>query len=280
MLLHGLSDWYRTWMPLAPGLAHDRRVLLPDLPGHGLSGRPDASYALHWYAQVMTRWLDAAGVEGVDLVGHSFGGGVAQMMLLLRPERVRRLVLVSAGGLGREVSLPLRMASLPLVVEHLGQRFMGPGTRLALRATGGLSSRADRERLVEVNALDGSARALARTVRDIIDWRGQHRSFFQRAGELRALPPMAVFWGDRDAVIPFAHAEALVRAVEGVRLTRFEGCGHYPHHEKPEGFVTALRAFLDAPDARRPRLRRDLLREERAGTPVPMRRKLRAQGAY
>jgi len=94
VLLHGLNDCYRTWKRLAPRLARDRRVLMPDLPGHGLSARPDASYELRWYAHVMTHWLGVAGVRRGDVVGHSFGGGVAQMMLLQCPERIRRLVLV------------------------------------------------------------------------------------------------------------------------------------------------------------------------------------------
>jgi pimeloyl-ACP methyl ester carboxylesterase len=256
VLLHGLNDCYRTWRRLAPRLARDRRVLMPDLPGHGLSGRPDASYELQWYAHVMARWLDTAGVDCADVVGHSFGGGVAQMMLLERPERIRRLVLVASGGLGREVAVSLRLAAIPLVVEHLGQPFMGPCTRLALKATGDVLSREDTARLCAMNAQSGSARAFARTVRDIIDWRGQRRTFLQSADELPTLPPIAVFWGDRDAVIPFSHAEDLARSVEGVRVTRFDGCGHYPHHEKPAAFVHALLDFLDSPAAQAARLRK------------------------
>lgn len=98
VLLHGLSDCYRTWRQIAPEFARDRRVLAPDLPGHGLSARPDASYELPWYAHVMARWLETAGVDRADVVGHSFGGGVAQMMLLECAQRIRRLVLVSSGG--------------------------------------------------------------------------------------------------------------------------------------------------------------------------------------
>ena len=67
------------------------------------------------------------------MVGHSFGGGVAQMMLLQCPERIRRMVLVSSGGLGREIAWSLRLASIPFVVEHLGQPFMRLGTRFASR---------------------------------------------------------------------------------------------------------------------------------------------------
>jgi pimeloyl-ACP methyl ester carboxylesterase len=235
---------------------------MPDLPGHGLSGHPDASYELSWYTHVMEQWLETAGVDRADVVGHSFGGGVAQMMLLKCPQRIRRLVLVSSGGLGREISVSLRLASVPLVVEQLGQRFMGPCTGLALKATGAVLSSEDVARLSAMNAQSGSARAFARTVRDIIDWRGQRRTFFQRAHELSTLPAIAVFWGDRDTVIPFSHADALAKAVDGVRVTPFHGCGHYPHHEEPRVFVDGLRDFLDAVNVPAARLRRSAGRAE------------------
>jgi pimeloyl-ACP methyl ester carboxylesterase len=138
VLLHGLSDCHRTWRQLAPRLALRRRVLMPDLPGHGLSDRPDATYDLDWYALVMEGWLEAAGVARADVVGHSFGGGVAQMMLRRCPERIRRVVLVSSGGLGREVTMALRLASIPRVVEpaSLLPRTLRRAWRLA--ADGGL----------------------------------------------------------------------------------------------------------------------------------------------
>lgn len=203
----------------------------------------------------MAHWLDTARIDRADVVGHSFGGGIAQTMLLACPERIRRLVLVSSGGLGREIAMPLRLASIPLVVERLGQRFMGPCTRLALKATGDMLSNDDVAWLSSMNAQSGSARAFARTVHDIIDWRGQRHTFFQHVDELSTLPPIAVFWGDRDTVIPFSHAEALARSIEGVHITRFEGCGHYPHHEKPDAFADSLRDFLDASNAPTARLR-------------------------
>jgi pimeloyl-ACP methyl ester carboxylesterase len=112
-------------------------------------------------------------------------------------------------------------------VEHLGQPFMEPCTWLALRATRDVISHEELRRLMAMNAQPGSARAFARTVRDIAGWHGQRRTLFARAGELSAVPPIAVFWGDRDSVIPFSHAEALAKFVDGVRVTRFERCGHY-----------------------------------------------------
>ena len=139
--LHGLNDCHLTWNQVSDGLGNGRRVLMPDLPGHGLSDRPDAKYDLGWYAHMMHSWMDAIGLEHADFIGHSFGGGVAQMLLLECPLYVRRLALVSSGGLGSEVAMLLRLASIPYVVEQLGQPFMGPCTRLAMQAAGTLSPR-------------------------------------------------------------------------------------------------------------------------------------------
>ncbi|MGD0676272.1 MAG: alpha/beta fold hydrolase [Polyangiaceae bacterium] len=266
LLLHGLNDCYLTWRHLAPLLAVDRRVLVPDLPGHGLSGRPDASYALRWYAHIMGRWCDRLSLDRLDVVGHSFGGGVAQVLLLECPGRLRRLVLVSSGGLGREITPALRLATVPFVVERLGQPFMEIGTRLALKATGDVLSKEEIAMLSAMNAQRGSARAFGRTVRDIIDWRGQRHTFFDHAAELSQLPPIAVFWGDHDRVIPSVHAQGLAEAVEGIRLVTFEGCGHYPHHEEPGRFFTELHGFLD--DAAAPNAR---LREVRSEKPTSLR---------
>src|SRR5262249_12610049 len=112
VLLHGLCDSHRTWLRIAPLLARNRRVLMPDLPGHGLSSRPDTGYELLWHARTMATWTEAVGLDEFDLVGHSFGGGVAQTMLLSLGRRVRSLGLVAPGGLGRDVSMLLRLGVL------------------------------------------------------------------------------------------------------------------------------------------------------------------------
>jgi pimeloyl-ACP methyl ester carboxylesterase len=245
VLLHGMNDSHLTWRRVAPALALDRRVLMPDLAGYGLSERPDACYELAWHAKMIARWLEELRLEKVDLVGHSFGGGVAQVMLLECPARIRRLVLVASGGLGREVNVALRLASLPGVVERWGQRFMGLGTRLVLRGQRAGFSPHEIAELCAMNESAGSARAFARTVRDVIDWRGQRRTFFQRSGDLTEIPPMAIFWGSRDSMIPAAHGRAFAESVDGVEFALFEDCGHYLHHEQPADFVRVLRAFLD-----------------------------------
>lgn len=255
VLLHGLCDSHRTWFPAAPALACSRRVLMLDLAGHGESSRPNASYSLDWHANIVGAWLDALGLDDVDLVGHSYGGGVAQWMLLAQRERIRRLGLESAGGLGREVSVALRWASFPFFVERFGQPFMQFGTTRALNAAGAAFSDEEIAILARYNARPGTARAFSRSVRDVINGWGQHRHFLDRAREVPALPPIALFWGEDDPLIPFAHGLEAASLLEGATLTRFPRAGHFPHRQAPARFAEALAAFLDAPRQPGARLR-------------------------
>ena len=246
VLLHGISDSHRSWLKMAPHLAAGRRLLMPDLAGHGYSSRPDACYSLDWHARVVGRWLELEDLRDVDLVGHSYGGGVAQWMLLAQRARVRRLALVASGGLGREVGLPLRLSTLPGVVERLGQPFMRSGTILALRmlaAHGGLADVLQRGRM---NAIAGTARALARTMRDVVSLGGQVRHFLDRAHEIADLPPIGLFWGEDDPVIPVAHGRALAKRLRGVPLVTFPNVGHFPQVERPVEMAHALAEFFDA----------------------------------
>jgi pimeloyl-ACP methyl ester carboxylesterase len=261
VLLHGLNDSHLTWKHVAGRFAIDRRVLMPDLPGHGWSDRPNASYALSWHAHLIAEWMKAIGLQQADVLGHSFGGGVAQMLLLEIPDRIRRLVLVASGGLGKDVGWALRLAALPLVVERFGQPFMAGGTRLALR---GLRDKTGIAELSALNAEPGSARAFARTVRDVVGWRGQRRLFLERAHEVATLPPIALYWGARDKLIPFAHAKAFAESVDGVVFGAFENANHYLHHEQPEAIAHAVRAFLDDPNAAPARLRSKARQSDRA----------------
>lgn len=243
VLIHGLLDWHRSWDPIVPRLV-DRgfRVLALDLPGHGLSGRTDVPYTLEWNAHVVGAWMDVANVERACVVGHSYGGGVAQMLCLTHAERMDRLALVAPGGFGREVNMAVRLAALPFLVERLGPSWLSVITK----AAGPLGGRdeSDAEERLWVASRPGTARALHRTVRDVIGVGGQVRHFMDRAMEAPHVPPVSVYWGDKDRVIPFSQSRHLPTYLEGARIFRFAGAGHYPHHDYPEALTNDLVAFF------------------------------------
>jgi pimeloyl-ACP methyl ester carboxylesterase len=264
VVLHGLADSERTWWPVMAELGKSHRVFGLDLPGCGLSARPDASYRLDWQARVVASWLDYVGITSCDVVAHSYGGGLALWLLLYRPAVIRRMALVAPGGLGEEVAIELRLAALPFIVERAGQPWMRSVTRLQTWLNGRSLSPSQRRRLYQVNTTPGTARAFARTVRDVISWRGQTRHILDRVREIRDLPAIALFWGENDRIIPIRHGEALCSTLENCTLERFPGAGHFLHWEDPRALAAALLRYLESPALPRARLR-----EPPSGSPLP-----------
>jgi pimeloyl-ACP methyl ester carboxylesterase len=254
IVLHGLADSHHSWRAVTLALSKRYRVYSLDLPGCGLSERPDTSYDLDYQARLTAAWLARLGLEQFDLVGHSYGGGVALWLLLYRAPAVRRLALVAPGGLGVEVSPLLRLAAFFGHLERAGELLMAPATRLVVLLCGQGLSADVRRCICEANSHPGTARAFARTLRDVIDWRGQRRHLLQRIREVTELPPIALFWGDRDRVIPIRHGQALCATLENCSLWSLRGGGHFLHWQAPKQLAEALLGYLDAPVVQRSRL--------------------------
>jgi len=111
MLAHGITSTSGTWERVLPALAKRFTVIAPDLLGHGESAKPRGDYSLGAYASGLRDILVALGHDKATFVGHSLGGGVAMQLAYQFPERCERLVLVSSGGLGRELGFLLRAAT-------------------------------------------------------------------------------------------------------------------------------------------------------------------------
>lgn len=247
VLLHGILDSHRAWRRVAPLLARRFRVLMPDLPGHGYSGRPDAPYTLTWYADVIAAWMLEVGVERAHVCGHSYGGGVAQWMVLEHRERIDRLALVSAGGLGRGVAPGMRFATFPFLGPLLTPTVMHAALPVLVKLTPalfGYMEPEEQERYLAMRRIPGSDMAFKRTVGGVINFFGQYMQTIQRAGEVDIMPPVAIFWGARDPVIPVRHGRDAVAHSEGITLTVYEGCGHSSHLDAPERFSRDLTEFL------------------------------------
>ena len=127
VLVHGLAGTMETWDRVIEDLSSRCTVVAMDLPGHGRSAAPAGDYSLEAYASCVRDLLDALGHRAATVVGHSLGGGVAMQFAYHYPERCERLVLVSSGGLGADVSIALRAAALPgseRVVALIANRYL------------------------------------------------------------------------------------------------------------------------------------------------------------
>ncbi|MGX4707497.1 alpha/beta fold hydrolase, partial [Rhodococcus ruber] len=137
LLIHGIGDNSSTWQEVIPHLARKYTVIAPDLLGHGRSDKPRADYSVAAYANGVRDLLSVLGIEHVTVVGHSLGGGVAMQFAYQFPQMVDRLILVSAGGVTKDVHPALRLLSMPGLSEVL-KLLRLPGAMPAVRVAGGL----------------------------------------------------------------------------------------------------------------------------------------------
>lgn len=257
LLLHGIAGSSRAWKEVMPDLAASYTVIAPDMLGHGESAKPMGDYSLGAYASGMRDLMVALDIERASVIGQSFGGGVAMQLAYQHPEMVERLVLVDAGGLGREVSWMLRAITLPGAELVLPFIFPKPARGVGDRISSALAERGvHAPRLAEMWRAFGSLTevdnraAFVRTMRAVIDPGGQSVSAMDRLYLASHLPTLIV-WGDQDTIIPVSHAYAAHEAIPGSELAIIEGSGHFPHTENPREFTTILMDFLSRTEASR-----------------------------
>jgi pimeloyl-ACP methyl ester carboxylesterase len=250
LLIHGMAGTCGNWESVIEPLAIERTVVAPDFPGHGASAPGGGDYSLGGLASSLRDLLLALGHERATLVGHSLGGGVAMQFTYQFPEMVERLVLVSSGGLGADVSPLLRAAALPGADLFISAT-AGVGTQIGSaigRGIGAIGFRPNPD-LAEVARGYSTLRdperrkAFLATLRSVVDVEGQRIAALDRL-YLAELLPLLIVWGANDPIIPVEHGLEAHAQLPNSRLEIFEDTGHVPMLERPGRFIATLQRFL------------------------------------
>ena len=251
VLIHGITSSADAWREVMPTLAEDHLVIAPDLLGHGQSAKPRGDYSLGAYASGIRDLLLALGHDRATVVGYSLGGGVAMQFAYQFPERTERLALISSGGLGDEVHVLLRAATLPLseyVLPLLASRRLLDAGEWVSRTLGrvGLRAGSDVAEMARgyASLADRDCReAFIHTLRSIVDHRGQRVSARDRLYLASELPALIV-WGERDPILPVAHGRAAQKAIPGSRMEILPNAGHFPQLDDPRRFAAIMGDWL------------------------------------
>lgn len=254
LLIHGMAGTLENWREVIGPLARDHTVIAPDLPGHGASAAGGGDYSLGGLAAGLRDLLISLGHDRATLVGHSLGGGIAMQFAYQFPEMTERLVLVSSGGLGPEVSAVLRAAALPGADLFIAAT-ASVGRRAGAILGRGLSALGVRPSpdLAEIARGYGSLAnperrsAFLGTLHSVIDTSGQRIAASDRLYLAETLP-LLIVWGAGDPIIPVKHGEEAHRTLPGSRLEIFEEVGHLPQLEAPVRFIATLEDFLAESD--------------------------------
>ncbi len=250
LLIHGMAGSSATWRAVIPALSKKYRVVAPDLLGHGESTKPRGDYSLGAFAASLRDLLDELGIDRATVIGQSLGGGVAMQFTYQHRDYCERLALISSGGLGPDLNWILRILSAPgaeLVLPVVAQRaVLNVGNKLGswLTSVGIQSPRGSEMWSAYSSLADQQTRqAFLRTLRSVVDYRGQAVSALGKIHVSHGLPTLLI-WGEDDRIIPVAHGYAAHEAVPGSRLEVLAGVGHFPHVEAPTAVVDILDDFI------------------------------------
>lgn len=249
LLLHGLGTSLITWgQNVDPLVAAGYRVLALDLPGHGDSDKPRTlSYDPISGANLLREFLTLLGVERASVVGNSAGGLVVGQFGITYPEQVDRMVLVAAGGLGREVCWYLRVMSIPVLGELLYQPKIQDALDLSKRIFYQEPPFLNEvlPEMRRVRNMPGTRYAAVQAVRSSINLWGLRKQQYilHRLTELSK--PLLAVWGKEDNIIPAIHAEEVRRAIPNSFVRIIPQCGHWPHMEKAQEFNDLLVQFFN-----------------------------------
>lgn len=246
LLVHGLGGAATNWTELAPLLASGRRVIVPDLPGHGASGRPPSGARLGWYADVLAALLGRIEAAPAAVVGHSMGGVVALRLAARRPDAVAALAVVESAGI---VSLTRRAAIFLTVSAALK-----PARRVA-RFRKRIAGSESLKRLAF--GYWGAHDPASLSPESVLGWlesTRQHRDTATagkalvhedpRYGLERISCPVLVVWGSRDRLISVEDGFEFARRL-GAPIRVVPGAGHLVIGERPAECAAILEDFLD-----------------------------------
>jgi pimeloyl-ACP methyl ester carboxylesterase len=221
VLVHGANDQAGTWFVVAPQLAATRRVVIPDLPGHGESAPASGPLPMTLVLAGLEQLLSP--LPPFLLVGNSLGGWLAALYALDHPERVRHLVLETGGGLARPLASPLQATTREEAIAIL-RNVHGPRYQPADWAIDSLLARSQDSPMLRITGADAF----------VLD---------ARLPSMR--PPVTLLWGADDGVLPVAYAEEYRGRMGKGELRVIEGAAHIPHLQRPEQVLQQLELLAD-----------------------------------
>ncbi len=243
ILLHGIPTWSFLYREVIPILAHEHRVLAPDLLGHGYSDRRDRfDRSLRAQTAMILRFMDALGIERATIVGHDTGGGVALILGIEHPDRVKRLVLsnivaydswpvddmVSLGDPNWRKKTAAEVAAF--VASGFGDGLHNPDRLTEEFERGIVAPYADEEGKISL-IRNASALNTNHTM-----------ALVDRHKDIAA--PTLVLWGVRDPMQTITDGERLAREIPNARLKRMENSSHWLQQDAPEAFAREILHFL------------------------------------
>lgn len=245
VLLHGGGGYIELWKHNIFELAKHHRVYAFDMVGAGRSDKPDAEYTFDFMAQFTRDFMAALNIPHASLIGTSAGGGVALTFALKFPELLDKLIVVGSAGLGKEVSLLLRLPTLPILGKLLSSPSRSELAMLCKQAVYDSKLITDEivEEFYQMAMIPGATEAMLNVGRSSFNIWGQfYQPIVEKLNTITA--PTLIIWGRQDPMVPVGHAQNAAKIIPNARLEIIEECGHWSPIEHPQKFNQLVLEFL------------------------------------
>jgi pimeloyl-ACP methyl ester carboxylesterase len=250
VFVHGLSGSWPNWLEQLPVLAAEHRVITLDLPGFGHSPMPAEQISISGYARLLDRLLDTLGIDAAAVVGNSMGGFIGAELAIAFPQRVERLVLVSAAGISTYEN---RGAMRAVPVLRRAERILTAYTAWMASKSDAVARR-PRLRDATLNVVTRHpSRLPAALAAEQLRGSGKpgfmqaleanlNYDFRERLGEIAC--PTLIVWGEQDRLITARDAAVFEELIPDSRVVVYADTGHLSMLERPQAFNALLEEFL------------------------------------
>jgi pimeloyl-ACP methyl ester carboxylesterase len=233
LIVHGGGDSGDAWLKNAVEFSRHYKVYVPDLPGFGFSQPLGEEFILSEYVLFIEGFRRHFKLDNFHLIGHSLGGSIALHYALTYPGRVKRLVLISSLGLGKEIARWARFFSLPIFYRAVKR------TLISLYRAARWVVRLCNHPLEELVPPSLFRMSIGQGIMSI---KGQTHVLAHRLSEL--LVPTLLVWGSWDYVVPARHAHAAAKLIPNCQVHVFRRTGHSVYKRKLEEFSQLVVRFL------------------------------------
>jgi pimeloyl-ACP methyl ester carboxylesterase len=253
VFVHGLSGSWPNWLEQLPVFAAERRVVTLDLPGFGHSPMPREQISISGYARLLDRLLGEIGIDAAAVVGNSMGGFIAAELAIAFPQRVERLVLVSAAGLSTTAEAQPGTVRVVPALRRLERVLAASGAWVASKSDTVARRARLREALLSVvvrhpdrlpaplaaEQLRGAGKpGFLQGLQAVLDY-----DIRERLPEIAC--PTLIVWGDGDRLITVKDADVFAELIPNSRKVVYADTGHMAMLERPAEFNALLESFLD-----------------------------------
>ena len=242
VLIHGYTDNARDWVPLIPFLNKHDRLIVVDIRGHGQSDKPECCYAKIDFAYDIKLLLDALHIQKADIIGHSLGSMITQVLAEQWPERVRKVILISSTGGPKPGTIPPKPSyDFASEIRKLKEP-IDPDSPFMVEWWA--SPTPVNEEFIRRQRRDAAGIPLA--VWLAVLEQGANASDIQSNLSMLKAPTLLI-WGSKDPIMEEDVRQSLRDALPAAKVKVFEGLGHNPFWEEPEALAKVVNSFLDAP---------------------------------